>query len=73
MGRSLSSHIVTPLQVHIFLGFSNRPAERAMIPQATLKKGVIGIVLGVFLQQIAPKLVLQVICLWHRILAFFFF
>lgn len=35
-GLSLSSHNVTPSQAQIFLEFSNNPAERAMIPQASL-------------------------------------
>lgn len=38
MGRSLSSHSVTPSQAQICLGFWNKPAERAMIPQASLRE-----------------------------------
>ena len=32
-GLSLSSHKLTPSQAQILLEFSNRPADRAMIPQ----------------------------------------
>lgn len=38
MGRSLSSHSVTPSQAQICLGFWNKPAERAMIPHASLRQ-----------------------------------
>lgn len=38
MGRSLSSHRVTPSQAQICLGFWNKPADRAMIPHASLRK-----------------------------------
>lgn len=38
MGRSLSSHSVTPSQAQICLGFWNKPAERAMTAQASLRE-----------------------------------
>ena len=38
IGRSLSSHIVTPSQAQICLVFWKRPAERAMIPHASLQR-----------------------------------
>lgn len=37
-GTFLSSHNVTPSQAHIFLLFSNKPEDLAIIPQAILKK-----------------------------------
>lgn len=36
IGLSLSSQIVTPSQAQICLGFLKRPADRAMIPHASL-------------------------------------
>lgn len=38
IGRSRSSHSVTPSQAQICLGFWKRPAERAMIPQTSLER-----------------------------------